>query len=106
MKIGLAFGAVVMMFAGVLQQTPPRDAQALAPRTGHAAISGRVVSAGNDPVPIRRATVTVTDRLGLASPRAAVTGDDGAFVIDGLPAGQYWIVAAKAAYLPSAFGAS
>jgi uncharacterized protein (DUF2141 family) len=72
--------------------------------TGKAIIRGVVVSADETSTPIRRAVVT----LGGLAPdgRTTITSDDGRFEFAALPAGQYSVVATKAAYLRSPYGAT
>jgi len=71
---------------------------------GTGVLRGHVVSAGTDSKPVRRALVTVTGE-GLPFGRTTVSGDDGAFVFDGLSAGRFVVRATKAAHLPARFGA-
>jgi hypothetical protein len=83
------------------QQT--RDRAAVEP-AGTSRIAGVVVSDESPDRPISRAIVTLTGG-GLALARAAVTGIEGAFSFDNLPAGDFTIRATKPAYLPGAYGA-
>jgi hypothetical protein len=71
--------------------------------TGTAGISGMVMSEGAAPVPIRRATVTLSDGATLLL--IAVTDDRGEFGFPSLPAGRFTVSAAKGGYLPATYGA-
>jgi hypothetical protein len=83
-------------------QAPVRDAaQALAPPSGTARISGTVVGLKGEPV--RRATVLITGDMRLD--RQTVTGNDGAFVFDGLPSGRFTISAEKPGHPRMSYGA-
>ncbi len=83
-------------------QAPVRDAaQALAPPSGTANISGRVVDLKGEPV--RRATVLLTGDMRLD--RQTVTNNDGHFVFDGLPSGRFTISAEKPGYPRMSYGA-
>jgi uncharacterized protein (DUF2141 family) len=74
------------------------------PASSTASISGVVVGDAPDSR-IRRAVVTLAGS-GTPSTRSVVTDDDGRFAFLGLPDGRYTAVATKAAYLPSAYGAT
>jgi hypothetical protein len=74
------------------------------PVAGTASISGVVVGDAPDSR-IRRAVVTLVGS-GTPPTRSVVTDDDGRFAFPGLPEGRYTAVATKAAYLPSAYGAT
>jgi hypothetical protein len=80
-----------------------RDVTTAAP-TGTAHISGRVVTFGEDPRPLRRAIVTITGE-GLKSGRSTIGDDQGRFAFDGLPAGRFVVTGSRAAFLPGAYGA-
>ncbi len=73
------------------------------PTTGSAQIAGTVMTDDTTPVPVRRATVTLSDsgRMILI----AVTGDTGAFGFTSLPAGRFTVSATKGGYLPATYGA-
>jgi hypothetical protein len=64
-----------------------------------------VTTAEPDARPLRRVTVTAQAAGLPGAGGEAVTDDSGRFVIGGLPAGRYTVSAAKAAFLPSAYGA-
>jgi hypothetical protein len=73
--------------------------------TGTASISGFVLSDDQASAPVRRAKVTL--RGGQAGVEFSVlTGEDGRWRIQGLPAGRYTAAATKAAYLNSTYGAT
>ena len=71
---------------------------------GTATVSGVVVADADGSTPIRRAVVTVQGADAPAT-RSVPTNDDGRFVVRGLPAGRYAVVARKAAYLDAPYGA-
>jgi Carboxypeptidase regulatory-like domain len=82
----------------------PRDRPKPAPSvTGR--IVGKVVSAGPEPRPLRRARVTLNGSA-LRPGRTAITQDDGGFVFDALPPGQYSIAVAKSGYISLSYGAT
>lgn len=95
--------ALVCAAIGALYaQAPVRDAaQALAPPSGNARISGTVVDLKGEPV--RRATVLINGDMRLD--RQTVTGNDGGFVFDGLPSGRFTISAEKPGYPRMSYGA-
>ena len=71
--------------------------------TGTAQITGTVLSGDTTPVPVRRATMTLTgDRGGVQL--VVVTDESGQFAFTGLPPDRYTVLAAKAGYLPSRYG--
>jgi uncharacterized protein (DUF2141 family) len=68
-------------------------------------VTGVVVTDDAAAQPVRRAIVTVSGG-GMTTSRSAITDDAGRFAIDRLPAGRFSIVVKKAAYIPSAYGAT
>ena len=68
-------------------------------------IIGKVVSAGPETKPLRRARVTLNGSA-LKPGRTAITQDDGAFVFDAVPPGQYSIAVVKSGYISLAYGAT
>jgi len=70
--------------------------------TGTAQISGTVVTSDVTPVPVRRAIITLTGEQNLRL--VAVTDDAGGFVFTSLPANRYALSAARAGYVPMAYG--
>ena len=79
--------------------TPQRDARpAPAPATG--TIVGVVTTADAQRRPLRRVRVQA-GAPSMKLPRAMITGDDGAFRFDGLPAGDYSLLAVKDGYVPT-----
>ena len=75
------------------------------PTVGTSAIGGQVVSLDQPPAPVRQARVVVTS-TNLFVTRSVMSGDDGKFLLTGLPAGRYTISAAKAGWLRSSYGAA
>lgn len=96
----IVLGAAV---AALAQQPPPRDG--VRPNAlGTASIRGVVLSTDPDPKPIRRAhmslqSVTIPDGY------TAITEDDGSFIFERLPAGEFRLAAAKDAYVTTRYGA-
>ena len=95
--------AVLLLILWGHAQQPPRDTRPAAAAPGR--ISGVVVSDDAQPRPLRRVRVNLSDG-GLDMPLATITGDDGAFAFDGLPAGRFTISAHKEAYVPLSYGAT
>jgi hypothetical protein len=84
-------------------QAPPRDAKASTARTG--TISGIVITDEAQPRPLRHARVTLKGDA-LDADEAVMTGDDGAFTFEDVPAGAYELTAAKGGYVTAAYGAA
>jgi hypothetical protein len=101
-RLFLSLVAVALPVGFLAQQV--RDTTAPEAAIGQAAINGVVVSTDAAPRPIRRAVVTVTGDL--PGSRSTITDDEGRFAFSGLPAGRFTVTAAKAAYLPAAYGAT
>jgi hypothetical protein len=101
MKAAILLTCVVSALA-LAQQ--PRDGQRPAPRVGTAVVNGIVVSADAPVRPLRRVRVTLATP-GFPFDLAAITDDDGLFVVERVPAGQYMVSAAKEGYLTMAHGA-
>jgi hypothetical protein len=87
----------VALVASLGAQTPARDARVM-PTTGTASVVGTVVSDDGSNQPIRGATVTISTKYNEVS-RLGVTDDDGQFVIDGLPAGDFFVRVTKPGYV-------
>lgn len=85
------------------QTAPLRDTD-LRPTTGTGTISGVVMTAENQPSPVRRAIVTLTGP-DLRPSRGAITDDDGRFRIATLPAGRFTLTATRASFVTSVYGA-
>ena len=77
---------------------------ATASRQAAGSIAGIVVTDEDTPHPVRRAVVTVTGS-GLSSSRSTLTDDMGRFSIDDIPIGSYALVASRATFVTSAYGA-
>lgn len=94
----------VLLLAAALAIAPSHTSPQAAPRTAanSARISGTVLTMSEPGAPVRRAVVTV--RQG-AIARSAITDDNGRFVVDGLPAGRYEVVARRASFVDAAYGA-
>jgi len=86
-------------------QSQPRDAVAPVAPTGTSRVEGRVVGTDQSATPVRGALVNLRSPDGVWG-STAVTGDDGRFVFEGVPAGRYSLQATKAAWLRSNFGAA
>jgi hypothetical protein len=93
---------VLCFSAGAVAQQP-RDNRP--PRaTGTGAVHGVVLADGPEGPPLRRTRVTINS-VELEYARSVITGDDGVFRFDGLPAGRYVLVAAKDGYVSTGAGA-
>lgn len=99
-----ALTAAMLVAGGVvvaIGQT--RDGARQAAAIGTAQITGIVTMQGETPTPLRRAVVTLTgDQTSVRL--VAITDDAGGFAFTSLPGGRYSVVAAKAGYVPMAFG--
>jgi uncharacterized protein (DUF2141 family) len=93
MRMALAIALLVL--------TQQRDAPVTP--TGTSEISGIVLNADSQRLPLRRVVVSISGDQ-LPASRSAITDDAGRFVFARLPAGTYAITAKKAAYLPTEFG--
>jgi hypothetical protein len=94
--------SVSLLFAPVGVAAQSRDT-ARTP-AGAGSISGVVMSTATPGKPIRRAIVTLGGATGRL-PIAAITDDNGAFQFPNLAEGAYTLVATRAAYVSSAYGA-
>lgn len=81
-------------------QTPPAPGAAQT-SAGTASLAGKVVRKEDPATAIPRARVVLTADM-LTAPRVAITGADGAFSIEGLPAGEYSVAATASGYAPLA----
>ena len=90
------------MAAAQAPSMPPRDVRVR--EAGAGTITGIVVADDPDARPVRHARVT----LGSSEPAIGLTtisGDDGQFRFERLPAGRFSISVVKAGWLPIAYGA-
>jgi hypothetical protein len=86
-------------------QQAVRDGGAVAIRhTGTAVVAGLVTLGDDAKTPVRRVVVTLTAADG-SEKHAAISGDDGHFTIERVPAGRYTLEADKPAHLTIAYGA-
>jgi len=86
-------------------QQPARDsATAAGRRIGTSIIAGLVTLGDAAQTPVRRAVVTLIAADG-SEKLAAISGGDGRFMIERVPAGRYILEADKAAHLTIAYGA-
>jgi hypothetical protein len=93
-----------LLIAVVAQSQPPaRDTRPPA-SVDAAAIVGTVTSDAAQPVPLRRARVTLNS-MSLQAPRTVITRDDGSFVFEGLPAGSFTVSTAKEGFVPTGYDA-
>ena len=99
-SVALALATVTSLTAMTQVTRDPRPA----PVVGTSAISGRVLTIGEAPAPVRHARVVITS-TNMEITRSAITDDDGRFVMPGLPAGRYNVSASKAGWLRSSYGA-
>ncbi len=89
--------------AAVAAQIPRDRPQPAAVTAGR--IVGRVVSTGVEPKPLRRVRVTLNGS-DLRPGRTTITRDDGTFVFDAVPPGQYAVAVVKSGYISIAYGAT
>lgn len=101
--LSVTLSMAMLAFAAGHATAQVRDVQR--PAVGTASISGVVVSDSPTPRPIRRVTVTLTETAGTRLPAAAITDDAGVFSFRDLPPGTYTLVASRAAFVTSAYGA-
>ena len=80
-----------------------QDARTARSTLGTASLAGKIVTGDTTPVPVRRATITLLNGLGLVL--TAVTDEHGAFAFTGLPAGRFTLSATKGGFLPAKYGA-
>src|SRR5690242_18281330 len=99
----VAFGlAAIGTAAGA--QTPARDAAVGAGvAAGTATLAGRVLDAGSGE-PVHNVRVRAVDPVALPKGRTVISDGDGRFLLEGLPAGHYFLFATKTAYLTVAYG--
>lgn len=83
-------------------QAPARDATRAA--TGSATVSGIVTTDESSPRPLRRVRVALQS-ADLRAPIAAVTDDAGRFILEGVVAGHYTVLAARPGYVDTILGA-
>jgi uncharacterized protein (DUF2141 family) len=92
--------ATILAVIALAPQRPARDSDT---RTiGTASISGIIVSDDAGHRPLRKTTVTLGSG---ETARATLTDDSGLFVFSGLPAGRYPVVATRAGWVTTAYGA-
>lgn len=72
-------------------------------QSGTSRITGVVMTAGDNPVPVRRAVVSA--RAAGPATISQITDDAGRFVFDKLPPGDYQITATRPAFVPAEYGA-
>ncbi len=104
---GTVFASLIVaaISASIAAQQPPRDGAAAAgKRIGTSVIAGLVTLGDDARTPVRRAVVTLTAADG-SEKFAAISGDDGRFMIERVPAGRYALAADKPAHLTIAYGA-
>jgi len=96
---------ITVLVAVLLQQVPARDraVSAAVRETGTASVSGVVLTDGENPQPVRHATVGLSTGV-LSLPRMMVSDEEGRFTFTDLPEGSYRVVAQKPAWVPVASG--
>lgn len=83
-------------------QAPTRDTRAIDP-VGFGSISGQVTDAAQK-TPLRLARISVRGGA-LVGERNAITDAEGRYIVRGLPAGDYQVIANKPAYILMSYGA-
>ena len=86
----------------VFAQQPRDNRPRLA--TGTGSVYGVVLADGAERTPLRRTRVTINS-VEIEFAHTVVTGDDGAFVFSGLPAGRFVLTASKDGYVTTSAGA-
>jgi hypothetical protein len=106
MSVRTLMGALIVtaISASPNAQQSARDAAPAAKRIGTGVVAGLVTLGDDAKTPVRRAVVTLTAADG-SEKLAAISGDDGRFTIERVPAGQYTLEADKPAHLTIAYGA-
>ena len=104
----IATALVILGAVGLHGQTAPSPARP-APQTGTGVIRGRVTAADTAlPIPNVRLSLTMSaggSNAAVGSVDPTLSDSEGRFQFVNLPAGRYTVVAAKAGYLNSRFGA-
>lgn len=95
--------ALVLLSLAALSAQQPRDNR---PRVaaGTSGIHGIVQAGGPDRVPLRRVKVTVSSAE-VEFARTVLTGEDGTYAFQGLPAGRYVVLVSKEGYVTASAGA-
>ena len=93
---------VAMFHLALAPQVPQRDgtARPQSQPVGTASVSGVVVTADDNPQPVRFASVAFSSGL-LSVPRVVVSDEEGRFMITDLPEGSYTMLTQKAAWVPA-----
>ena len=99
----LTLVAAVVAATLAIHAQQPRDAARLRP-AGNASIHGVVTAKGSDPLPLRRARVTLTG-VDVDVTETTITADDGTFGFERLPAGSYTLRGAKEPFIATGAGA-
>jgi uncharacterized protein (DUF2141 family) len=95
-----------IVVATVVATAQQRDAAAPRPAPATGVVGGLVLSDEATPRPVRRAVVTINSVDGRTASQTTVSGDDGRFVFDALPAGRYVLQSSKRAWLDASYGAT
>lgn len=81
-----------------------RDGASPIAQPGTATIAGVIVTAGDEPRPLRRVALTLSG-AGLSPSLLAITNDEGRFEFRALPAGRFTLTAQKTGYVRDVYGA-
>ena len=73
-------------------------------QSGGYRIAGRVINSITG-APVSQTLVTIADVKNLSDTKSLITGDDGVFAFQGLPAGKYSLEAARRGYIKSGYDA-
>lgn len=99
----LLCAVIALCLCALVSAQQPRDNRPR-PGSGTSTVHGVVFTDTAPRTPLRRAKVTING-VEIEFARTVITGDDGAFVFDGLPAGRYVLTASKDGYVTSSAGA-
>ena len=103
-RIPFAVLTLVLAAAGTLQaQNPPQQARPVGmPPSGNGEVLGAVIDSA-DKAPVARATIAVRSKADSALVTGALTGPDGAFRLQGLRPGAYYLRLTSIGFRPKSY---
>ncbi len=96
--------AVLAGLLAVTVSAQVRDGATPIVQPGTATIAGVIVTAGDEPRPLRRVALTLSG-AGVSPSLLAITNDEGRFEFRALPAGRFTLTAQKTGYVRDVYGA-